>query len=79
MPWGHFLFFNLTRSAAYAVTYILVGFFFGKKWRLLEAWLGPTASYLILAGIDLVVLSVMFRHSLFAFSARLLSHRGRRK
>jgi membrane protein DedA with SNARE-associated domain len=79
MPWGHFLFFNLTGSAAYAITYILIGFFFGKKWRLFEAWLGPTASYLILAGIALIVLSVMFRHSLVAFSARLFSHKGGRK
>jgi membrane protein DedA with SNARE-associated domain len=79
MPWGPFLFFDLMGSAAYAITYILVGFFFGKKWKLLEAWLGPTASHLILAGIALTVLSVMFRHSLCAFSARLFSHQGKRR
>ena len=47
MPWRTFLFYNLTGSAAYTTTYILIGYFFGKKWKLLEAWLGPTAFYLI--------------------------------
>lgn len=79
MPWGRFLAFNLAGSAAYAVTYILLGFFFGKEWKHLEAWLGPTASYMILVGIALIVLGVVFRHFLFAFSARLFSHGGGRK
>ena len=79
MRWGTFLFYNLTGSAAYAVTYILIGFFFGKKWKLLEVWLGPTASYLILAGIVLVILSVIFRHSLSTFLAHLFSNKSKRK
>jgi membrane protein DedA with SNARE-associated domain len=48
IPWRIFLFYNLTGSAAYSVSYILIGYFFGKKWKLLEAWLGPTALYLML-------------------------------
>jgi membrane protein DedA with SNARE-associated domain len=71
MPWRVFLFYNLTGSAAYAVTYTLIGYFFGKKWKIIEAWLGSTALYLILAGIALVVLGVVFRHSISAFSGRL--------
>ena len=71
MSWRTFLFYNLTGSAAYAATYILIGYFFGKKWKLLEAWLGPAALYLILAGIVLVVLGVMFRHSVSGYWARL--------
>ena len=71
MPWRTFLFFNLTGSAAYSTTYILLGYFFGKKWKLLEAWLGPTALYLILAGLVIVVLAVIFRHSVSGFGARL--------
>ena len=66
-------------AAAYAATYILIGYFFGKKWKLLEAWLGPTALYLILAGIALIVLGVIFRHSLPGLLARLFPKNHQRK
>jgi len=79
MPWRIFLFFNLTGSAVYTTCYILIGYVFGKKWKLLEAWLGPTALYLILAGIALIVLGVIFRHSLSGFSARLVSKKRHAK
>jgi membrane protein DedA with SNARE-associated domain len=79
MPWHIFLFFNLTGSAVYAATYILIGYFFGKKWKILEAWLGPTALYLIVAAIGLAVLGVIFRHSLSEFFARLRSKTQKRK
>jgi membrane protein DedA with SNARE-associated domain len=78
MPWRVFLFYNLTGSAAYATTYTLIGYFFGKKWKLLEAWLGPMALYLILAGIALVVLGVVFRHSVSEFLKRLVSKKTKR-
>lgn len=42
MPWRVFLFYNFTGSAAYAVTYILVGYLFGRQWNRFAAWLGPT-------------------------------------
>jgi len=64
MPWRIYLFYNLTGSVAFAATYILIGYFFGKKWKILEAWLGPTTLYLILAVLTLVVLGVIYRHSL---------------
>ena len=67
MSWRTFLFYNLTGSAAYATTYTLLGYFFGKKWKLLEAWLGPVPLYVILAGIALIVVGVIFRHSLSKF------------
>jgi membrane protein DedA with SNARE-associated domain len=79
MQWRTFLFYNLTGSAAYTVSYILIGYFFGKKWKLLEAWLGPTALYLIFAGIILIVLGVIFRHSVSGFWARHSSKNRQRK
>jgi membrane protein DedA with SNARE-associated domain len=79
MSWRIFLFYNLTGSAAYTASYILLGYFFGKKWRLLEAWLGPTALYLILAWIALIVLGVIFRHSLSKLLARFFFKRSERK
>jgi membrane protein DedA with SNARE-associated domain len=71
MQWRTFLFYNVTGSAAYSTTYILIGYFFGKKWKLLVAWLGPTALYPIFAGLVIVVLGVIFRHSVSGFWARL--------
>ena len=75
MPWRTYLFYNLMGSAVYATAYILIGYFFGKKWNRLEAWLGLTALYLILAGIVLLVLGVTFRHSLSKFTVRLYSNK----
>jgi membrane protein DedA with SNARE-associated domain len=79
MPWRTFLFYNLTGSAAYATYYTLIGYYFGKQWKLLEAWLGPMALYLILAGLVVVALSVIFRHSLSGYWARLLPKKPKEK
>ena len=70
MPWRTFLFYNLTGSAAYTASYILLGYFFGKQWKMLRAWLGPMPLYLILTGMVLIVLAVIFRHSLAGVWAR---------
>jgi membrane protein DedA with SNARE-associated domain len=79
IPWRSFLFYNLTGSAAYTISYILIGYFFGKKWKQLEAWLGPTALYLILVGIALIALGVIFRHSVSGFSGRFFARKSKRK
>jgi membrane protein DedA with SNARE-associated domain len=79
MPWRTFLFYNLTGSAAYSATYTLIGYFFGKKWKLLKASLGPTMLYLIFAGIILLVLAVFFRHTLAGFGTRLFSKKSKGK
>jgi membrane protein DedA with SNARE-associated domain len=77
IPWPLFLSFNLTGSAVYTIVYILLGYFFGKKWKLIQAWLGPTALYVILVGIALIVLGFVFRHALSQYLARF-SSKGRR-
>ena len=79
MPWRTFLFYNLTGSAAYTTSYILVGYFFGKQWKLLKAWLGPTALYLMLAVIAIVVFAVIFGHSLSGTWARRFSKKQQQK
>jgi membrane protein DedA with SNARE-associated domain len=79
MPWRIFLFWNLTGSAVYTISYILMGYFFGKQWKLFEAWLGPTALYLILAAIVVIVLGLIFRHSSSRFSVRPFSKNRKRE
>jgi len=71
MSWRPFLFYNLTGSAAYSTTYILIGYFFGKKWKQLAAWLAPTALDLIIAAIILTVLGVLFRQAISGYWARI--------
>jgi len=78
MRWRSFLFYDLAGSTAYTITYILIGYFFGKKWERLEAWLGPTVLYLILAGIALTILLVVFRHFLHDLLSRLLFKKRKR-
>jgi membrane-associated protein len=73
MPWRTFLFYNLTGSAAYTATYILIGYFFGKEWKWLVARLGSTTLYLIFGGLALIVLGVIYRKALSAFLARHFS------
>jgi membrane-associated protein len=74
-----FLFYNITGSAAYTVTYVLIGYFFGKQWKRLETWMGPTALYLILTGFAIIVLSIVFRHSLSRFLACAFPRNTQRK
>ena len=79
MRWRLFLFYNFMGSAVYTTLYILLGYFLGKRWNFLEAWLGPTAIYLILQGILLTVLAVVFRHFLYNLWARFFSAKRKRK
>jgi membrane protein DedA with SNARE-associated domain len=79
MPWRTFLFYNLTGSAAYTITYILIGYYFGKEWKWLVARLGSTALCLILAGLMLIILGVIYRKSLSAFFAWHFSKERRRQ
>ena len=77
MPWRTFLFYNLTGSAAYSTIYILLGYFFGKQWKRLVAWLGPVPLYLILAVIIFIVLTVLFRKSISIYWTRRFSKTSR--
>jgi membrane protein DedA with SNARE-associated domain len=77
ISWPAYLSFNLAGSAAYTIVYILLGYFFGKKWELLQAWLGTTALYAIMAGIALIFLGFAFRNTLSRYVARLSPNRGK--
>jgi membrane-associated protein len=77
MPWRTFLLYNLAGSVVYTIGYTLVGYFFGKKWKLFQAWAAPLMPYLMLAGLILVVLAVVFRKGLTKSWGRLRS-RGRK-
>jgi membrane protein DedA with SNARE-associated domain len=76
MSWQTFLFYNLTGSAGSTVGYILMGYFFGMKWKFLKAWLGPTWLCLICGGVTIVVLCVVFRQFLLRFFASFLSRKS---
>jgi membrane protein DedA with SNARE-associated domain len=73
MRWQMFLFYNLAISMLCGTSFILLGYFFGERWKLLEAKLGPTELYLIPAGMALMAPGVIFRHSVSGFLERLHS------
>ncbi len=73
MRWGIFLFYNFTGSVVYVVGFILLGYFLGKQWKLLEAWLGPGTIYLILGGIVLAALLEISRRFFYNRSGRFFS------
>jgi membrane protein DedA with SNARE-associated domain len=55
-----FLFFNLLGSAAYALLYASLGYFFGESWDLIKEWMGRAgvlslAGLLILAGLAYLI------------------------
>ena len=79
MSWRPFLFYNLTGSAAYSITYTLIEYIFGKKWKQLEAWLGATELSLIFAGLGIVVFALLFRRPLLKWWTQIKSgiHRGK--
>jgi len=79
MRWRVFLFYNLTGSAIYVTLYILLGYLLGRQWEFLQTWLGPTAIYLILQGIVLIILIVIFRHFLYNLWVRLFFAKRKRK
>jgi membrane-associated protein len=71
MRWRVFLFYNLTGSVVYATLYILFGYLLGQRWEFLKLWLGPTAIYLIIQGIVLIVLAVIFRRFIYRLLVRI--------
>jgi membrane protein DedA with SNARE-associated domain len=64
MSWRTFLFYNFIGSAGSTAGYILIGYFFGKEWKYVEAWFRPMWLYLSLVGISLIACGVIFRRSL---------------
>ena len=79
MPWRTFLFYNLAGSAAYATVYTLIGYYFGKEWKVLETRLGPTGLYLIFTAIIIGIVMVIFRNSLSGYWVVLCSKKSQRK
>ena len=71
MRWPAFLLFNATGSAAYTIAYILLGYFFGKKWKIIQAWLSPTLLYVLAGLAAAMVLCIIFRHGLRRFATRM--------
>lgn len=58
---GPFLAYNLLGSEAYAMTYALLGYFFGESWELLKHWLGRTAIYSLAFLLVIIFLTLILR------------------
>jgi membrane protein DedA with SNARE-associated domain len=78
LPWAAYLWLNLAGSAAYTTVYILLGYFLGKQWKLLQTWLLPTAIFAIMSALALIVLCFSFRHRLSRYFTHLFSRQDKR-
>jgi membrane-associated protein len=61
MPWRRFLIANASGAALWAVTFSLLGYYFGENWRLLEKWVGRSG-LIILIAVVLVVGPFFWRY-----------------
>ncbi len=66
-PWRSFLFYNFAGSAAYSFLYAFVGYYFGQQLGILQTWLGPLFLWVVLLAVVLVILWLLFRHSIHTF------------
>ena len=54
MPYLRFFVFNALGCALWAVTFVLLGYFLGESWHVVEKWIGRASA--ILAGLLLLLL-----------------------
>jgi hypothetical protein len=60
-------------SAAFSITYVLIGYMFGNQWKSLEAWLGAILLYVILAVMILSVSGVICRRAISRTFLRVIA------
>lgn len=61
-PARPFLIYNLLGSAAYALSYTALGYFFGQSWDVLKMWMGRSV-YLAAAIMAFILFALLFRRS----------------
>ena len=62
VPLGPFLLFNLAGSVAYAFLYTLAGNLLGRRWGLLQVWIGHHVVSLVLGSIFLILAVLYWRY-----------------
>jgi membrane protein DedA with SNARE-associated domain len=63
MHWPRFFLANAAGALAWAATVSLLGYFFGRSWKLLEQWLG-WGTWIVLGCLLLVIAILYLRHRL---------------
>jgi membrane protein DedA with SNARE-associated domain/membrane-associated phospholipid phosphatase len=66
MPYHKFFFFNAPGGIIWSITFLLIGYYFGQSWQLIEKWSGKAGLFLCL--LILVVI-------LFVYLYRIISRR----
>jgi membrane protein DedA with SNARE-associated domain/membrane-associated phospholipid phosphatase len=65
MPYHKFFFFNAPGGIIWSITFLLIGYYFGQSWQLIEKWLGRAGLFLVL-----IVLAVVFFFYLYRVISR---------
>ncbi len=68
MPYGRFLIYNPTGGILWSACFILLGYFFGQSWQLIEKWVGRTGLFalfimLLIAGLGYLYKKLMKRQT----------------
>ena len=70
MPYGRFFVFNTAGGITWAVTFTLLGYFFGQSWRLIEKWTGRAGLFtffivLVIVGFTFLYKKIVKRQAEF--------------
>ncbi len=61
MPYGRFLVYNAAGGILWSVCFILLGFFFGQSWQLIEKWSGRTGLFALVILLLIAGFSYLYR------------------
>ena len=61
MPYGRFLIYNAAGGILWSVCFILLGFFFGQSWQLIEKWAGRTGLFALFLLLVVIGFGYLYR------------------
>jgi membrane protein DedA with SNARE-associated domain/membrane-associated phospholipid phosphatase len=61
MPYKTFLIFNISGGVTWAVSFILLGYFFGQSWQLIETWAGRAGLFILFLFLVMAGFGVLYR------------------
>jgi membrane protein DedA with SNARE-associated domain/membrane-associated phospholipid phosphatase len=61
MPYGRFALFNIAGGSLWAVTFTLLGYYFGQSWQLVEKWAGRAGVFVLFMILVMAGFALLFR------------------
>ena len=64
MPYGKFFIYNIAGGIGWAVTFTLLGYFFGQSWQLIEKWSGRAGLFVFFIIMVIAGFTYLYRKSI---------------